>query len=277
MPDVDSQEQVSGEGQVEETQAVTEETASSDDEGDSEDEKFDFDSFKQEISNVRETRGDPNERFARQLGHVSALQKTVSQLEKKLEETSSSVVTRKDFDALIDSIAELLPDDRRQPLQAQRTERAIEEAVRRALPKQEVEEFETEDPRVSAAIAYQERVNAQLQTASRAVLEYAGKKGVTLTREDFLQAQSEAGQFNVEGAVEKMIQMVDSRSGGGKASRRAERKAAAEGGADGSAREAGGAADLSTLTGLIRAKQRGQITSDQWYERYQELKREKGF
>lgn len=271
MPDQDSQEKVSGEGQVTEVQTDTEDTASS--EEDEDEEKFDFDSFKQEISTVRATGSDPTERIARQMGHVSALQKTVASLEKRLEDS----VTRKDLDLIVDAIAELLPDERRAPLAASRQERLIEDAVRKALPKEEQEFTEFENPQQQALRDYQARVNTQLNVASQKVLEYADKKGVTLTREDFLQAQQEAGQFNVEGAVERMIKLVDSRGGETKADRRAERKAAAGGGATGADREAGGAPDMSTLTGLIKAKQRGQITSEQWYERYQELKREKGF
>lgn len=261
----------------------TEETASSEEDKENEDEGFDFDSLKQELSTVRTQEPDRFERINRQLGHVSSLQKKVTELEKRLSEDSGTQSLRRDMDILMDAIADLLPDERRAPLAQSRQERLIEQEVSKRLPKQGVEtrgadardtgvEF---NPQMEALLEAQERLNRQYVTASQKINEYAAKKGVSLSNEDFLSAQNEAGQFNVEGAVERMIKLIDSRSPTTKADRRAERKEAATGGAKGE-KDGSAAADLSTLTGIIKAKQKGLINNQEFYEKYVEIKKEMG-
>lgn len=256
----------------------TEETASSEEDKENEDEGFDFDSLKQELSTVRTQEPDRFERINRQLGHVSSLQKKVTELEKRLSEDSGTQSLRRDMDILMDAIADLLPDERRAPLAQSRQERLIEQEVSKRLPKQGVETRDTGvefNPQMEALLEAQERLNRQYVTASQKINEYAAKKGVSLSNEDFLSAQNEAGQFNVEGAVERMIKLIDSRSPTTKADRRAERKEAATGGAKGE-KDGSAAADLSTLTGIIKAKQKGLINNQEFYEKYVEIKKEMG-
>jgi hypothetical protein len=256
----------------------TEETASSEEDKENEDEGFDFDSLKQELSTVRTQEPDRFERINRQLGHVSSLQKKVTELEKRLSEDSGTQALRRDMDILMDAIADLLPDERRAPLAQSRQERLIEQEVSKRLPKQGVETRDTSvefNPQMEALLEAQERLNRQYVTASQKINEYAAKKGVSLSNEDFLSAQNEAGQFNVEGAVERMIKLIDSRSPTTKADRRAERKEAATGGAKGE-KDGSAAADLSTLTGIIKAKQKGLINNQEFYEKYVEIKKEMG-
>jgi hypothetical protein len=256
----------------------TEETASSEEDKENEDEGFDFDSLKQELSTVRTQEPDRFERINRQLGHVSSLQKKVTELEKRLSEDSGTQALRRDMDILMDAIADLLPDERRAPLAQSRQERLIEQEVSKRLPKQGVETRDTSvefNPQMEALLEAQERLNRQYVTASQKINEYAAKKGVSLSNEDFLSAQNEAGQFNVEGAVERMIKLIDSRSPTTKADRRAERKEAATGGVKGE-KDGSAAADLSTLTGIIKAKQKGLINNQEFYEKYVEIKKEMG-
>jgi hypothetical protein len=227
------------------------------------------------------------ERLRRLAGQVPSLQRDLAEVRKG---TPKDSVSREEYDALMEAVADLLPEDRKSALDARRASRETTTAVAEQFTDFEKRIFDKlgikdDDPDAATKVdandpdVLQERLNTAWDKASDVVRRAATEAGVELAAEDFAKAQEKAGAYNPKGAVELLLGDIKSRAkGGSKTERVAEKKNAASGGdtrgvdRDGS----GGNHDMSTLAGLAQARRAGAIDSDKFVELYRKINREAG-
>lgn len=257
---------------------------------------FDMDAFSERLSETAREAVSREEfnSVKRDAGMTRTLQRDLARMQEELKKGPANAVTREEYDLLLDSVAELLPDDRRAALVARKEARGVEQVVdsrfsdfeKRVFKKLGIaDDDEAPAPKTSPTGLSPEAEHAVLtaawRDASTAVLAHAQRRGVTVTQEDLTAAQTAVGDYNPRGAVEALVKLIDSRaaSGGeapatGRQARVAERKGAASGDATVSTSTSSGSqgrVDLTTIAGLARARKSGAIDSDTFYQKYRQL------
>lgn len=256
-----------------------------------EEQTFDMDAFSERLTETAREAVSREEfnSVKRDAGMTRTLQRDLARVQEELKKGPANSVTREEYDLLVDALTELLPDDRRAALVARREQRGVEQAVDSRFSDFEQRVFKRlgiadEDPAPAAAPsglsqeAEQAALGAAWRTAGAAVIEYAQKHGVTVTQEDFTAAQTAAGDRNPMAAVQALVSVIDGRAKAGPAADRqarvAERKGAAAGDPTASTSASSGSqgkVDLTTLTGLARARKAGAIDGDTFYKHYRQL------
>ena len=255
------------------------------------DSQFDMDAFRRDLAGATQeivSRAE-FETVKRQAGQTKAMQREIADLRRELAERPSDAVRREEYDLLLEALADSLPADRQAVLNRSRAERGAESAVKQQFTEFEKRIFDrmgikdepdekpgTLDPEVAA-----EAINRMWQTASEQVFEFAKRLDVEVTDADFAAAQAASGG-RVDAAVEHVVKTLQARKAAGmgdtRETRVEERKAAAAGGAASSGPRDGsqGNFDLSTLSGLAKARRAGAITSEQFLEKYRSVNRDAG-
>lgn len=241
---------------------------------------FDFAAFQSELTSVRESAVTKAEleSVKRSVGHIPALQSSLDKLNEKLEAPPADPRydrLAEQLDALAGALGDVLSPEARaaveQPRVAgavderfDRLEQLVEKATAPAEESDSVPEPEI-DPLQAAA-------NAEWQMATEAVLKYAADKGVKLEEDadswqkEFLAVQA-AHPTDPISAARSLMERIDSQSPEAADERRAERAEAASGGPE-SAQSAGskGSFDLTTVSGIVEARQAGALDSNEFIE-----------
>lgn len=257
-------------GASEDEVLVTPPEDSSTDEVEAKDPEPDLTGLRKEFDTVRAqtaTRAEIDS-LRRQAGHVPSLQSKVAELEGKLSRYDS-IADRLDAYELL--LMDVLPPESVEKVESQRAGRTTEELLDAKL-KPLLERLEpsttTEEPDVATTYAQWE-LQGRIDAATAFVKSEATKAGIdpdSIPSEVWQGAQAKHG-LDLEACTLEVLNYVNEQAKQGSAStRRAERKAAAEGGNSPERAGAMGQYDMSTLQGAAKARKDGAITSEQFME-----------
>lgn len=207
------------------------------------------------------------ESLRRQAGHVPSLQKQVAELQAQIARYDSLSGR---LDAYEQMLLDVLPTESVERVETQRQVRTTEELLDAKL-KPILDKFETtekpDEPDANTFAMWE--LEGRINAATAFVKAEATKVGVdpdSIPPEVWAGAQQKHG-LDLEAATLEVLKFVNEQAKKGSASdRRAERKAAAEGGSPSERAGAMGQYDMTTLKGAAQARKDGAITPEQFME-----------